>query len=85
MPRRARITVPGIPWHIIQRGNNRSACFYTESDYQYYLCTLGEQAEKYGCAIFSKKLKKCSGEGLRPVKVVDLQNAGRGKPWSVPC
>ncbi|MFC1773499.1 transposase [Pseudomonadota bacterium] len=51
MPRRARITVPGIPWHIIQRGNNRSACFYTESDYRYYLCTLGEQAEKYGCAI----------------------------------
>ena len=51
MPRRARITVPGIPWHIIQRGNNRSACFYAEADYQYYLSTLGEQAQKYGCAV----------------------------------
>lgn len=32
MPRRARIVVPGIPWHIIQRGNNRLACFYTGND-----------------------------------------------------
>jgi len=28
MPRRARIAVPGIPWHIIQRGDNRSAYYY---------------------------------------------------------
>lgn len=27
MPRRARMTVPGIPHHVIQRGNNRQACF----------------------------------------------------------
>jgi putative transposase len=33
MPRRARLSLPGIPWHIIQRGNNRSACFYTDEDY----------------------------------------------------
>lgn len=51
MPRRARIAVPGIPWHIIQRGNNRSACFYADEDYRRYLDTLQEQAEKHGCAI----------------------------------
>lgn len=51
MPRRARIAVPGLPWHIIQRGNNRSACFYTEDDYVYYLDTLAEQAKKCRCAI----------------------------------
>ena len=51
MPRRARIAVPGIPWHIIQRGNNRSACFYAEEDYVYYLNALSEQARKYHCAI----------------------------------
>jgi REP element-mobilizing transposase RayT len=28
MPRRARLSIPGIPWHIIQRGNNRSVCFF---------------------------------------------------------
>ncbi|MGD8312577.1 MAG: transposase [Gammaproteobacteria bacterium] len=51
MPRRARLTIPGIPWHIIQRGNNRSACFYSDEDYLFYLSTLEEQARKYGCAI----------------------------------
>ena len=51
MPRRARIVVPGIPWHIIQRGNNHSACFYTDDDYHKYLDTLKEQAEKYDCLI----------------------------------
>lgn len=51
MPRRPRLALPGIPWHIIQRGNNRSVCFYAEEDYRKYLDTLQEQATKYGCAI----------------------------------
>lgn len=51
MPRRARIVVPGIPWHIIQRGNNRSACFYADADYSYYLTTLDEQARKWACEV----------------------------------
>jgi len=28
MPRRLRITRPGVPLHLIQRGNNRRACFF---------------------------------------------------------
>lgn len=28
MPRRARIALPNIPVHLIQRGNNRQACFF---------------------------------------------------------
>lgn len=51
MPRRARLSVPGIPWHIIQRGINRSACFFSDEDYQYYLTTLAEQAEEHHCSI----------------------------------
>ena len=51
MPRRARLSIPGIPWHIIQRGNNRSVCFYAEEDYQLYLHHLQEFAVKFGCAI----------------------------------
>jgi len=51
MPRRARLAIAGIPWHIIQRGNNRTACFYAVRDYRYYLQTLSEQAQKYDCAI----------------------------------
>ena len=51
MPRRARLVIPCIPWHAIQRGNNRSACFFDNSDYQFYLDTLSEQAEYAGCDI----------------------------------
>jgi putative transposase len=51
MPRRARLALPGIAWHIIQRGNNRSACFYAPEDYRKYLDTLEEQAAKHGCLV----------------------------------
>ena len=53
MPRRARLSFPGIPWHIIQRGNNRSACFHSEEDYQFYLHYLKEFADRFGCAVHS--------------------------------
>lgn len=51
MPRRARLSIAGIPWHIIQRGNNRSVCFYAEQDYQFYLHHLEAYSAKFGCAI----------------------------------
>ena len=56
MPRRARLSIPGIPWHIIQRGNNRSVCFYAEEDYQLYLHYLDEFATKFDCAIHAYAL-----------------------------
>ena len=37
MPRRNRLNLAGQPLHIVQRGNNRSACFFTEEDKQFYL------------------------------------------------
>lgn len=51
MPRRARLSVPGIAWHIIQRGNNRSSCFYADDDYRRYLYLLQEQARDHGCRV----------------------------------
>lgn len=51
MPRRARVLLPGVTLHLIQRGNNRSACFYAEDDYLFYLEHLADQAKKHGCAI----------------------------------
>ena len=44
MPRRPRIIVPGVPLHIIQRGNNRQACFFAEEDNLFYLDWLAEYA-----------------------------------------
>ncbi len=51
MPRRPRLTLPDVPLHIIQRGNNRQACFFAEEDYQLYLEWLAEYADKHDCRI----------------------------------
>lgn len=51
MPRRARLSVAGVPWHIIQRGNNRAVCFHAEEDYRRYLDDLAEQAKRFDCRI----------------------------------
>ena len=56
MPRRARLSLPGVPWHIIQRGNNRSPCFYADDDCLFYLESLKEQAEKFCCDIHAYTL-----------------------------
>lgn len=51
MPRRPRVIVPNTPLHIIQRGNNRQACFYADEDYQFYLEWLKFHADKFGVEI----------------------------------
>ena len=51
MPRRARLALPGVPLHLIQRGNNRQACFFADEDYRFYLDWLTEQAAKTGCQV----------------------------------
>ena len=51
MPRRPRLMLPDTPLHIIQRGNNRQACFFADEDYHFYLDWLGEYAGKSGCRI----------------------------------
>lgn len=48
MPRRARVTLANVPLHLIQRGNNRQACFFGDEDYRFYLDRLAECATKYG-------------------------------------
>ncbi|VAX36107.1 Transposase and inactivated derivatives, partial [hydrothermal vent metagenome] len=37
--------------HIIQRGNNRQACFYAEEDYQLYLDLLQDYSQATGCTV----------------------------------
>jgi putative transposase len=51
MPRKPRFTLPGMPQHIIQRGNNREPCFLAEDDYQCYLTELSEVATKFDCKV----------------------------------
>lgn len=51
MPRRARISVPGVAWHVVQRGHNRSTCFFDRQDRQYYMEQLQIHAAAYDCAV----------------------------------
>ena len=51
MPRQPRLDVPGIPMHVVQRGNNRHPCFFTEADYCRYLRDLREAALEHGCRV----------------------------------
>jgi putative transposase len=43
--------LPGVPCHIIQRGNNREACFFAEQDYHFYLDCLRDACERYRVSV----------------------------------
>lgn len=51
MARLPRVCLPGIPQHIIQRGNNRQVCFASEEDFAAYTHWLWEYSRKYDVAI----------------------------------
>lgn len=51
MARLPRLTLPGYPHHIIQRGNNRQAIFAAPADYETLLGMIDEFARKFGVAI----------------------------------
>ena len=51
MPRSARLRIPGLPLHIVHRGNNRAPCFFREADYGRYMAKLGESAKRFDCEV----------------------------------
>lgn len=51
MPRRTRMYLPGLPYHVVQRGNNREPCFIEPENYQYYLELWQILSERYGVAV----------------------------------
>ena len=48
MPRGARIVVPGLPHHVIQRGNRRQAIFASDLDRRLYLKYLAQSCQAAG-------------------------------------
>ena len=44
MARKPRFILPGVPQHIVQRGNNRNPCFFSIADYKRYLENLTKAA-----------------------------------------
>ncbi len=53
MPRQPRSFVPGVPVHLIQRGNNRSLCFFKAQDYRTYLDRLTQCSSQFSVAVHS--------------------------------
>ena len=82
MPRKPRMYLPGFPSHVIQRGNNRSACFFSEADYRFYLDCLDQAWKKYGVSVHAYVLMTnhvhllltpCDSTGISSV----MQSIGR--------
>lgn len=51
MARLPRLTLPGYPHHVIQRGNNRQPIFVDEGDFQFLLNLFAEHARAYSVAV----------------------------------
>jgi len=56
MGRLARVTVPGMPHHVTQRGNRRQQTFFSDADYSTYVDLLSEWCGKRGVAIWAYAL-----------------------------
>ncbi|MBP6483593.1 MAG: transposase [Rhodoferax sp.] len=82
MARLARLTLPGHPHHIIQRGNNRQVIFAAPADYQRMLDLLGENARRFGVSIHAYVLMDNHFHLLATPQLVDglaqmMQAVGR--------
>jgi putative transposase len=51
MGRHARLVVPDVALHAVQRGNNRQDCFHHDNDRLVYLSILKDAASLWQCAI----------------------------------
>ena len=47
MPRKPRMYLAGVPGHVVQRGNNRPACFFTDDDNAFYREVLADACRRY--------------------------------------
>lgn len=53
MARKPRLFVSEIPYHVVQRGNNKNPIFIKQSDYHCFLSVLEEAKQKHPCLIYS--------------------------------
>ena len=51
MPRRKRNYLPGFPYHLVQRGNNRQPCFCERADFENYLDLWREKSHWYAVQV----------------------------------
>ncbi|MBN2579192.1 MAG: transposase [Pirellulales bacterium] len=53
MARLARLVVPGLPHHVIQRGNRRQQTFFCDDDYSAYVELMAEWCQERGVEIWA--------------------------------
>ena len=85
MARLPRTCPPGIPQHIIQRGNNRQACFAADEDFAAFAHWLRESAQKYAVAIHAWVFMTNHVHVLATPRTPDgvsrmMQRTGRNRP-----
>jgi len=52
MARKPRLLIAGMPYHIIQRGNNKIPIFAKEDDYRFFLELIQEAKAKHPCRLY---------------------------------
>lgn len=52
MARRLRLFIADMPYHVIQRGNNKNPIFFNSKDYSFFLNVLREAKTKHPCFIY---------------------------------
>jgi len=82
MPRPPRVVLPGHTLHLIQRGNNRSACFVDDEDRACYLAALHHASLSARCPVHAYVLMTnhvhllvTAGEARTPARM--MQALGR--------
>jgi putative transposase len=48
MPRSSRIVIPGVPHHVVQRGNRRQPIFFSDDDRNRYVDWLADACQRFG-------------------------------------
>jgi putative transposase len=95
MPRAPRIVFPGLPHHVVQRGNRRCQVFFNDADRVTYLDWLGAYSQLHQVQILAYCLMPNhvhlvvvpeGAEGLeqvlRPLHMRYAQRINRNREWS---
>jgi putative transposase len=95
MPRIARRVFPGVPHHIVQRGNRREDVFFGDADRSTYLDWLGQHSAERGVHILAYCLMTnhvhivavpTNGDDLekvfRPLHTRYAMRINRGRGWN---
>jgi putative transposase len=81
MARQPRFDLPGIPQHVVQRGNSRLPCFLDDLDRQRYLQCLRQALGRFGCRPHAYVLMSNHVHLLHPVRAWMVARPG-DYPWS---